>query len=70
MHKVQRKWQNEIREAKTSNAKTMSWKGVKGKVTKGKSESHRETHLSNPTGQTSPSKLILICIISISPSRS
>ena len=35
VHKVQRKWQDEIREAKTSNAKTMSWKGVKGKAIKG-----------------------------------
>ena len=35
VHKVQRKWQDEIREAKTGNAKTMSWKGVKGKAIKG-----------------------------------
>ncbi|TKA27546.1 hypothetical protein B0A50_04376 [Salinomyces thailandicus] len=35
VHKVQRKWEAEIRDAKTGNAKTMSWKGVKGKVTKG-----------------------------------
>jgi hypothetical protein len=34
-HKVQRKWQQEVREAKTSNAKITSWKGVKGRVTKG-----------------------------------
>lgn len=33
-HKVQRKWQQEVREAKTSTAKTMSWKGVKSKATK------------------------------------
>lgn len=35
VHKVQRKWQDEIREAKTGKAKTMSWKGVKGKAIKG-----------------------------------
>ncbi|KAG8856304.1 hypothetical protein FRB96_006455 [Tulasnella sp. 330] len=35
VHKVQRKWQEEVREAKTGHAKTASWKGVKGKVTKG-----------------------------------
>ena len=34
-HKVQRKWQNEVRAAKTSDAKTASWKGVKSKATKG-----------------------------------
>ncbi|KAM3417036.1 hypothetical protein BST61_g8617 [Cercospora zeina] len=34
-HKVQRKWLEEVREAKTSNAKTLSWKGVKGRATKG-----------------------------------
>lgn len=35
VHKVQRKWMEEVREAKTSNVKTMSWKGLKGKATKG-----------------------------------
>jgi hypothetical protein len=35
VHKVQRKWQDEIREAKTGDAKTISWKGVKGKAIKG-----------------------------------
>ena len=35
LHKVQRKWQEEVRSAKTSDAKTASWKGVKGKATKG-----------------------------------
>lgn len=34
-HKVQRKWQEEVRSAKTSSAKTASWKGVKSKATKG-----------------------------------
>lgn len=33
--KVQRKWQGEVREAKTSQAKVASWKGVKGRATKG-----------------------------------
>lgn len=35
LHKLQRKWQNEVRAAKTSDAKTASWKGVKSKATKG-----------------------------------
>lgn len=35
LHKIQRKWQEEVRSAKTSDAKTASWKGVKGKATKG-----------------------------------
>jgi hypothetical protein len=35
LHKLQRKWQAEVREAKTSNAKVTSWKGAKGRVTKG-----------------------------------
>ncbi|MCJ1376604.1 hypothetical protein MMC20_007847 [Loxospora ochrophaea] len=35
VHKVQRKWQNEVRTAKQSTAKTASWKGVKSKATKG-----------------------------------
>lgn len=35
VHKVQRKWLEEVRTAKTSNVKTMSWKGLKGKATKG-----------------------------------
>lgn len=34
-HKVQRKWQEEVREAKESNAKVASWKGIKSRVTKG-----------------------------------
>lgn len=34
-HKLQRKWQEEVREAKTSDAKVASWKGIKGKATKG-----------------------------------
>ncbi|KAI9714300.1 MAG: hypothetical protein M1820_000261 [Bogoriella megaspora] len=35
VHKVQRKWQEEVRNAKTSTAKTASWKGMKSKATKG-----------------------------------
>ncbi|KIW17342.1 hypothetical protein PV08_04534 [Exophiala spinifera] len=35
LHKVQRKWQEEVRSAKTSTAKTASWKGLKSKATKG-----------------------------------
>src|SRR6266480_3807058 len=35
MHKVQRKWQEEVREAKKSDAKVTSWKGIKSRATKG-----------------------------------
>jgi hypothetical protein len=34
VHKLQRKWQEEVRAAKTSTAKIASWQGVKGKATK------------------------------------
>ncbi|KAL1616238.1 hypothetical protein SLS54_008531 [Diplodia seriata] len=34
MRKVQRKWQEEVREAKTSTAKTASWKGIKSRATR------------------------------------
>lgn len=34
-HKIQRKWQEEVRSAKTSDAKTASWKGLKSKATRG-----------------------------------
>ncbi|KAF2722159.1 hypothetical protein K431DRAFT_284105 [Polychaeton citri CBS 116435] len=34
-HKLQRKWEEEVRDAKTSDAKLASWKGVKGRATKG-----------------------------------
>lgn len=47
VHKVQRKWQEEVREAKTSTAKTASWKGVKSKVTKGISHAMDLTKNSN-----------------------
>lgn len=35
MHKIQRKWQREVRTAKTSDAKVTSWKGIRGRATKG-----------------------------------
>lgn len=35
MHKIQRKWQEEVREAKKSDAKITSWKGIKSRATKG-----------------------------------
>lgn len=35
VHKLQRKWQEEVRSAKQSDAKVASWKGVKGRATKG-----------------------------------
>ncbi|KAK3111905.1 hypothetical protein LTR53_012378 [Teratosphaeriaceae sp. CCFEE 6253] len=47
IHKVQRKWQQEVREAKTSDAKTMSWKGIKGNVTKGVNWGMSQTKNSN-----------------------
>ena len=46
-HKLQRKWQNEVRAAKTSDAKTASWKGVKSKATKGISWAIGKTTTSN-----------------------
>ncbi len=47
LHKVQRKWQEEVRAAKTSDAKTASWKGVKSKATKGISYVMSKTTTSN-----------------------
>ena len=47
VHKVQRKWEEEIREAKTSDAKTMSWQGIKGKVTRGVNWGMGQTKTSN-----------------------
>lgn len=47
LHKVQRKWQEEVRTAKTSDAKTASWKGVKGKATVGISWVMSKTTTSN-----------------------
>lgn len=47
VQKIQRKWQDEIREAKMGNAKTLSWKGVKGKAVKGISWGMSQTKSSN-----------------------
>lgn len=47
LHKVQRKWQEEVRAAKTSTAKTASWKGVKSKATRGISKAMGFTKSSN-----------------------
>jgi hypothetical protein len=47
LHKIQRKWQEEVREAKTSNAKTTSWKGVKSKATRGIDWAVKQTTHSN-----------------------
>lgn len=47
LHKVQRKWQEEVRSAKSSTAKTASWKGVKSKATRGISWAMNKTTTSN-----------------------
>lgn len=47
LHKVQRKWEQEVRSAKTSTAKTASWKGVKSKATKGINWAMNQTTNSN-----------------------
>ncbi|OJD30049.1 uncharacterized protein BKCO1_6700031 [Diplodia corticola] len=47
MHKVQRKWQQEVREAKTSTAKTTSWKGIKSRATRGIDWAVNQTTSSN-----------------------
>jgi len=47
LQKVQRKWQEEVRAAKTSTAKTASWKGVKSKATRGISKAVNLTTSSN-----------------------
>ena len=47
LHKIQRKWQEEVRTAKTSDAKTASWKGVKKNATKGISYVMSKTTSSN-----------------------
>ena len=46
-HKVQRKWQEEVRAAKASDAKVASWKGVKSRATKGISYVMSKTTSSN-----------------------
>ena len=47
LHKVQRKWQEEVRAAKTSTAKTASWQGVKSKATRGINWAMNKTTTSN-----------------------
>ena len=47
LHKVQRKWQAEVRAAKQSDAKVNSWKGVKGRATKGINWAMSKTTTSN-----------------------
>ncbi|KAK7715956.1 hypothetical protein SLS57_006707 [Botryosphaeria dothidea] len=47
LRKVQRKWQEEVREAKTSTAKTTSWKGIKSKATRGIDWAVQQTTSSN-----------------------
>lgn len=47
VHKLQRKWQEEVRSAKTSTAKTASWQGVKGKATRGIDKAMGWTKTSN-----------------------
>ena len=47
LHKVQRKWQDEVRAAKASEAKVASWKGVKSRATKGISYVMSKTTSSN-----------------------
>jgi hypothetical protein len=47
LHKVQRKWQEEVRAAKTSTAKTASWQGVKSKATRGIGKAMQYTTPSN-----------------------
>jgi hypothetical protein len=47
LHKIQRKWQEEVRSAKASTAKTASWQGVKSKATRGISKAMTYTTTSN-----------------------
>lgn len=46
-HKVQRKWQDEVRKAKLSEAKTTSWAGFRAKMTRGVSKAMVYTTNSN-----------------------
>ncbi|OHF03224.1 hypothetical protein CORC01_01608 [Colletotrichum orchidophilum] len=46
-HKVQRKWQTEVRQAKMSDAKTTSWAGFKAKCTRGVDKAMQYTTTSN-----------------------
>src|ERR1700761_5802186 len=63
MHKLQRKWQEEVRQAKNSDAKVTSWKGVKSRATKGINTAMGWTTTSSldflnrvPTGKPSKSR--------------
>lgn len=58
LHKVQRKWQEEVRSAKTSTAKTTSWKGLKSRATKGIDWAMNKTTSSNLDflGRVSPAQ--------------
>lgn len=58
LHKVQRKWQEEVRSAKTSTAKTASWKGVMSKTTRGIAWAMNKTTTSNLDflGRVSPAQ--------------
>ena len=47
LHKVQRKWQEEVRAAKTNQDKVASWKGFKSRVTKGIDKGMSYTSTSN-----------------------
>jgi hypothetical protein len=47
VHKVQRKWESEIREAKTNPQRVTSWKGAKGRVAKGVDKAISWTKSSN-----------------------
>jgi len=47
MHKIQRKWGEEVRAAKNSTAKTASWQGAKSKATKGISWAMSQTKSAN-----------------------
>jgi hypothetical protein len=46
-HKVQRKWQDEVRKAKLSEAKVTSWAGFRAKTTRGVSKAMNYTTTSN-----------------------
>ncbi|KAK8199687.1 uncharacterized protein BKA78DRAFT_291291 [Phyllosticta capitalensis] len=47
VHKIQRKWQEEVRSAKNSTAKAASWQGVRSKATKGIDWAIKQTTSSN-----------------------
>ena len=47
LHKVQRKWQEEVRSAKTNTDKVTSWKGIKSRATKGIDKAMGYTTTSN-----------------------